>query len=601
MQERQHAHRVGGRRSWRLADLLAAIDVSRRVSSKDSGRPRRRRSRDVPTEQRRALSPAGRKSPFEGGRDRYVCIPQFGADARLSRLFARGCRRFCVQSAAGEVVIVGGEGSSYSPTPPEGTSWKRLYLDENLAKLDLSRVHFVDRLPYQTYVKLLQVSSVHVYLTYPFVLSWSMLEAMATGCEIVASDTAPVREVIDDRENGVLFPFHDSAALAEAAVEALSNRQRFPLHGQAARETIARRYDKRECVRDAMRAFGIAFRPLTSGGPSSRVESAERLRERALPSPAPHRTAHDLGTMSPGVESGTPAMTVDRRRTADEPSGATGFRRALNAWRSSRGIMACTCRRIQFLPEGSPASAELSSHDLLRCAVRIGLKAKSVRLDWRGLRHLKRALPVIVMLKSGATMVLTRIDDSPENPIVVLQDPAAGESAQSDRRSGALRRAWTGDVLMVRRNYDLTDEEQPFSLGLIVALIFRERRVVRDLMFCAMTLSIFALAPIVFWRLLSDKVIYYGEHEHIHCVVHRHVRRDDLRGDIRLFAILLGSLHNRQGRRAPVGICLRQRAQAADRLFRANASRPDRARHERDLEDPLRFSPGNCSGRFSTR
>ncbi len=164
----------------------------------------------------------------------------------------------------------------------------------------------------------------------------------------------------------------------------------------------------------------------------------------------------------------------------------------------------------QVLPEGSPASAELSSRELLGCAIRAGLKAKSVRLDWRALRHLKRALPVIVMLKSGATMVLTRIDDSPENPIAALQDPAAGDSAYLIVDRTRFEEAWTGEVLLVRRNHDLTDEEQPFSLWLIVALIFRERRVVRDLMFCAMTLSIFALAPIVFWRLLSDKVIYYG-------------------------------------------------------------------------------------------
>ncbi len=172
--------------------------------------------------------------------------------------------------------------------------------------------------------------------------------------------------------------------------------------------------------------------------------------------------------------------------------------------------MACTYRRFKFYRKAYPASGELSTDDLLRCAVRAGLKAKSVRLDWRGLRHLKRALPVIVMLKSGATMVLTRINDSPENPTAALQDPAAGESVNLIVDRARFEEAWTGDVLLLRRDHDLTDEEQPFSLGLIMALIFRERRVVRDLMFCAMTLSIFALAPIVFWRLLSDKVIYYG-------------------------------------------------------------------------------------------
>jgi glycosyltransferase involved in cell wall biosynthesis len=155
------------------------------------------------------------------------------------------------------VIIAGGDGCSYSHAPPSGKSWKTFYLDENLARLDLSRVHFVGRLPHEAYLKLLQVSSAHVYLTYPFVLSWSLLEAMATGCEIVASDTAPVREVIENEDNGVLVPFHERKALSDMVARVLGSRHSSPRRGRAARATVAKRYDKNVCVQETLRLMGI--------------------------------------------------------------------------------------------------------------------------------------------------------------------------------------------------------------------------------------------------------------------------------------------------------------------------------------------------------
>ena len=153
---------------------------------------------------------------------------------------------------------------------------------------------------------------------------------------------------------------------------------------------------------------------------------------------------------------------------------------------------------------------ELSAEEIARCAARAGLKAKHVQLTWRSLSHLKKALPVIVRLTSGASMVLEGLDANPDAPAVILRDPKAGDDAKLVVDRIRFEQAWTRDVVLLRRNYDLADEEQPFSLGLIAALILRERRSVRDLTICAMALSLFALAPIVFWRLLSDKVIYYG-------------------------------------------------------------------------------------------
>jgi glycosyltransferase involved in cell wall biosynthesis len=155
-----------------------------------------------------------------------------------------------------QIVIVGGDGSSYSPPAPGGINWKTFCLNENLGRLDLSRVHFLDHLQHDEYIRLLQVSSAHVYLTYPFVLSWSLIEAMAAGCAIVASDTAPVTEVIDGR-NGVLVPFHDSNAIADAVIEVVAKPRHYSAFRKRARKTVLDRFDKRICVPQALALMGL--------------------------------------------------------------------------------------------------------------------------------------------------------------------------------------------------------------------------------------------------------------------------------------------------------------------------------------------------------
>ncbi|ACL56945.1 glycosyltransferase family 4 protein [Methylobacterium nodulans] len=145
-------------------------------------------------------------------------------------------------------VLVGGNGVSYGAKPPAGRTWREIFLDEVQADLDLSRVHFVGRVPYATYLTLLQVSAAHVYLTYPFVLSWSMLEAMAAGCLVVGSATPPVEEVIRDGENGLLVDFFSPGAIAEAVVRALTEPEAHrPLRAAARRS--AEGYDlRRVCL-----------------------------------------------------------------------------------------------------------------------------------------------------------------------------------------------------------------------------------------------------------------------------------------------------------------------------------------------------------------
>ena len=163
----------------------------------------------------------------------------------------------------------------------------------------------------------------------------------------------------------------------------------------------------------------------------------------------------------------------------------------------------------QLIHDNVLTGSEVSIADLIKCATKAGLSAKLVNLDWDGLRHLKKALPAIVKLKNGASMVLLRLEGDDDDVRVVLQDPNASDDALLVIDQLRFESAWAGDVLLVKRDYDIADETQPFSIGLITALLFRERRVVRDLLICAIALGFLGLAPIMFWRLLSDKVIFY--------------------------------------------------------------------------------------------
>jgi len=137
-------------------------------------------------------------------------------------------------------IIVGGDGVSYGKRPQEAENWREKLLGE--VEVDAARTHFTGCLPVNLYHRVLQVSAAHVYLTYPFVLSWSMLEAMACGCLVVASRTPPVEEVVRDRENGLLVDFFDYDATAATVLEALRQRERFAALRTAAREQVREEY-----------------------------------------------------------------------------------------------------------------------------------------------------------------------------------------------------------------------------------------------------------------------------------------------------------------------------------------------------------------------
>jgi len=146
-----------------------------------------------------------------------------------------------------DVVVVGSDGVSYG-APSETGSWKAHFLAELGPHLDMSRVFFAGHIDYTDYVKLLKVSSAHVYLTYPFVASWSLREALAAGCAIIASDTEPVREFICHEENGLLVPFHDHSAIGGAIIRTLSDTDLSARLRLAARAFAVTNLDTREHV-----------------------------------------------------------------------------------------------------------------------------------------------------------------------------------------------------------------------------------------------------------------------------------------------------------------------------------------------------------------
>ncbi len=162
-----------------------------------------------------------------------------------------------------QVVIVGGDGVSYGAAPPGETGWKTRFLAEVQDRLDMTRIHFVGKLPYPQFVALMQVARAHAYLTYPFVLSWSMVEAMACGAHVVASATAPVEEVIQHGKNGTLVDFFDIPGWSHALTEALAHPDRFAPQRRAARQTVLENYDLHGICLPRMVEFVEGFAPKT--------------------------------------------------------------------------------------------------------------------------------------------------------------------------------------------------------------------------------------------------------------------------------------------------------------------------------------------------
>ena len=145
------------------------------------------------------------------------------------------------------MLIVGGAGATYGAPPPSG-SWRDIFIEEvrgAIPDTDWSRVFFLGNIPYEHFVPLLQLSSVHVYLSYPFVLSWSVMEAMSAGAAVVAGDTAPVREIIEHDRTGRLTDVFDHRGLADTVADLLADRAARDRLGAEARAFVRANHDLR--------------------------------------------------------------------------------------------------------------------------------------------------------------------------------------------------------------------------------------------------------------------------------------------------------------------------------------------------------------------
>ncbi len=164
-------------------------------------------------------------------------------------IFMRSLPKILKEDSEVNVLIIGGNERGYGLEPPVGKKWQNIFYDEVKDDLDQSRVHFLGRIEYKAFLAILQVTTLHVYLTYPFVLSWSLLEAMASESLILASRTAPVTEVIENNKNGLLIDFFDIKGLSNIALDVLNNSDKYNDIRKQGRKTIINKYDlKKKCL-----------------------------------------------------------------------------------------------------------------------------------------------------------------------------------------------------------------------------------------------------------------------------------------------------------------------------------------------------------------
>ena len=161
-------------------------------------------------------------------------------------------------------------------------------------------------------------------------------------------------------------------------------------------------------------------------------------------------------------------------------------------------------RRDHLVGPDGPSRAQLA-----QIARGNGLRSVTTRFSFSDLMRAGAVLPAILLLKNGSAMVVLRVEPKAEAPHAVVQDPAASEDALLNLDEQRLALGWSGEVILIKRDYRLRDEDQPFGLRFIAAQLFRDHRLVRDLAVAAIVLSLLALGPIMFWRLLIDRVLYF--------------------------------------------------------------------------------------------
>ena len=205
-------------------------------------------------------------------------------------IFMRALPEILARNPRTRCVIVGDDAVSYGTPPPAHRNWREAMLDEVGSRLPADRIHFVGRVAYADYLRLLQVSTCHAYLTYPFVLSWSCIEALAAGCRVAGSATPPVREVIAPGHNGLLFDFFDVPGLARTVSDVLQDPRAYdPLAETAVREAQAK-YDLETACKPRQVQWLAALLergggPSDSGGRSPEAEpTSQRLTSAMLAS-----------------------------------------------------------------------------------------------------------------------------------------------------------------------------------------------------------------------------------------------------------------------------------------------------------------------------
>ena len=160
--------------------------------------------------------------------------------------FVKSIPRILKENPKANIIIVGNADTpGYGASPPDGKLYKEIFYSPIEDQIDRDRVFFVGHIPYEHFVKIVQLSTIHVYLTYPFVLSWSLLEAMSCGALIIGSKTDPVTEVITNNENGLLIDFFDSEELSKRVTDVLKNSNKYNKLRENARKTILSDYDLR--------------------------------------------------------------------------------------------------------------------------------------------------------------------------------------------------------------------------------------------------------------------------------------------------------------------------------------------------------------------
>jgi glycosyltransferase involved in cell wall biosynthesis len=187
----------------------------------------------------------GISGPIRRGDEVLTFVARTLEPYRGYHIFMRALPRVLAERKNARVVIAGAELGGYEPQRTPGLTWKQRFLDEVKDRIDPSRVHFVGTLPYEQFIELMKITRVHAYLSYPFVLSWSMLEAMSAGALVIGSRTPPVEEVIKDGVNGYLVDFFDIDKWSNALIDALANPDRYNDIRVEARRTIVESYDLR--------------------------------------------------------------------------------------------------------------------------------------------------------------------------------------------------------------------------------------------------------------------------------------------------------------------------------------------------------------------